>query len=268
MAYKYIDISKYQEKPDFEKIKADGVEGVIIRAGYGKNNIDEQFIRNISECNRLNIPCGVYWFSYALNVDMAKKEAEYCLAAVKPYRLELPIAFDFEYDSVAYAKKKGVNITKEMATEFVHAFCKTIEKAGYYAMNYTNQDYLSRYFDQSTLVYDLWLAVWPKEVDPDNPPRKCGIWQWGGAPVNGITTGTVDSNYAYKDYPTIIRNAGLNHLEDAENVAPSVANYATVACEKAVAKGIFKGDGEGNYRWEEPITRQDVCVVLDRLGLL
>lgn len=270
MPYKYIDISYYQGTPDFEKVKASGVKGVMIRAGYGKNNIDKQFQRNISECNRLGIPCGVYWFSYALNEDMAKKESEYCLAAIKPYRLELPVAYDFEYDSVTYAKKNGVNITKDMATAFVKAFCGAIEKAGYYAMNYTNKDFLSRYFGTSTLKYDLWLASWPKNPDPDNPPMECGIWQWGGSKVDGITTGNVDSNWAYKNYPEIIRKAGLNHTktESAPVTPERPADYAAAACGKAVAKGVFLGDGKGNYGWQDPVTRQDLCVVLDRLGLL
>lgn len=267
MAKKYIDISYYQGTPDFELIKASGIEGVIIRAGYGRNNIDKQFHRNISECNRLGIPCGVYWFSYAYTVEMAAKEAEYCLAAIKPYRVELPVCFDFEYDSVDFAKTKGVTITKEMATAFVHAFCGAVEAAGYYAMNYTNKDYLSKYFDDTTLKYDLWLATWPKTVDPDNPPRKdAGIWQWGGAYYDGITTGIVDSNYAYRDYPAIIRKAGLNHL--VESAAPEQPSEADLAYAKAVEKGIVKGDGNGDYGWDEPLTKGQGIILLDRLGLL
>ena len=105
---KGIDISAWQGKPDFEKVKASGVEFVIIRAGYGANNIDKQFVRNISECNRLGIPCGVYWFSYALTAEQAAQEARYCLAAVKPYRLEYPIFFDLEYDTITYASMRIV----------------------------------------------------------------------------------------------------------------------------------------------------------------
>lgn len=88
---KGIDISTWQGTPDFSKVKAAGVQFVIARAGYGQNNIDKQFRRNASECNRLGIPFGVYWFSYALNAEMARQEARYCLEAVKGYRLEYPI---------------------------------------------------------------------------------------------------------------------------------------------------------------------------------
>ena len=104
---KYIDVSEHQGVIDWEKVK-DNVDGVIIRAGYGRGNADKQFVRNITECNRLGIPCGVYWFSYAYNPDMARNEAKYCLDAIKPYRVELPVAYDFEYDSVTNAQRNGI----------------------------------------------------------------------------------------------------------------------------------------------------------------
>lgn len=269
MAFKYIDVSTHQGVIDFEKVKAAGVHGVIIRAGYGQNNIDAQFKRNISECNRLGIPCGVYWFSYAYTEAMARQEAEYCLAAIKPYRVELPVCYDFEYASVDHAQKNGVGIGKTLATAFVHAFCSVIEKAGYYAMNYTNKDYLSRYFDETVLKYDLWFATYPARPDPNKPPRECGIWQYTSkGRINGINA-NVDVNAAYKDYPTIIRDAELNNLKaSAPDTAERPSAYATEACRRAVNKGIIQGDGNGKYNWREPVTRQDLCVILNRLGLL
>lgn len=248
---KYIDISTFQGEPDFEKVK-DEVDGVIIRAGYGQNNIDAQFKRNISECNRLGIPCGVYWFSYAYTEEMARKEAEYCLAAIRPYKVELPVCFDFEYDSVDKAAKKGVGIGKTLATALVHAFCGTIEKAGYYAMNYTNGDYLNRYFDETTLRYDLWYAAWPKNPDRDEPPRKCGIWQFTSkGRINGIK-GNVDTNYVYKDYPAIIKAAGLNIPKQDEPWYAEAQRWV-------IANGISDGD-----RPDDPATRAEVWAMLER----
>ena len=84
---KGIDVSEHQGVIDWTMVKGN-VDFAMLRAGYGQNNIDKQFVRNIKECNRLNIPCGIYWFSYALNESMARQEAKYALAAVKDYRLE------------------------------------------------------------------------------------------------------------------------------------------------------------------------------------
>ena len=104
---KYIDVSEWQGVVDWEKVKPH-VDGVILRAGCGVSYADKQFARNAKECNRLGIPIGAYWFSYAKTAAQAKAEAQALLAAVKPYRMELPLAFDWEYESNAYAIKHGV----------------------------------------------------------------------------------------------------------------------------------------------------------------
>ena len=209
---KYIDVSQYQGTIDFDKLK---VDGVIILAGYGKNHIDPQFTRNASECNRVGIPCGAYWFSYAKTAEEARNEAKYLLAAVKPYRMELPLCYDFEYASVDNATAQGVTVTKELATSFATAFLSEIEAGGYWALNYANPDYLSRMYDESlTKRFGLWLAAWKLSSKPDltKPPRACNIWQWGLSTIDGIS-GAVDTNESYVDFPKAIRDAGLNHLD-------------------------------------------------------
>ena len=79
-----MDVSEFQGKVQWDKVVTDFV---IIRAGYGQKTLDAQFVRNIQECNRLNIPCGVYWFSYALTPEDAAQEAKACLNAVQPYKM-------------------------------------------------------------------------------------------------------------------------------------------------------------------------------------
>lgn len=254
MAYKYIDVSYHNGVIDWEKVKSQ-VDFVIIRAGYGANNVDQRFVHNITECNRLGIPCGVYWFSYALEADMAAEEARYCLEAIKPYRVELPVCYDFEYDSVNRAKRNGVTITSGMATSFVHAFCGAVEAAGYYAMNYANPDYLSRYFDDSTLKYDLWLAQWPLNPNPDKPPRSCGIWQYTSrGSIDGIS-GMVDVGAVYRDYPDLIASKGLNGLAAAEPDKPWYADAQAWAVDRGITDGT---DPDG------PVTRAQAWTMLYR----
>lgn len=210
---KYIDISTFQGDVDFERVKQTDVKGIIVRAGYGQNNIDEKFERNMRECNRLGIPVGVYWFSYAYNPERAKKEAEYCLAAIKPYRVELPVAWDWEYASRDYALRYNPQFNAATANACLRAFCGTIEAGGYYAMLYTGKYLLRDYFTDNA-AYDKWIALYPSGApDLANPPRPCGIWQWGGSQVDGIK-GNVDTDEAYHDYAKLIKSAGLNHLND------------------------------------------------------
>lgn len=251
--FRGIDVSEHNGVIDWEKVKAAGVKFAMIRAGYGQNNIDKRFIFNISECNRVGIPCGVYWFSYALNAAAAKREAEYCLQAVKPYRLEYPIAFDFEYDSVRYANDKGVTITKALASEIAEAFCSTIEAAKYYVLNYANPDYLYRYYTaEIASKYGLWLAAWNNH---DNPPRDCQIWQHGTGDVNGCS-GKVDVDRGYVDFPSIIANAGLNNLQQKSETEK--------AEDWAIENGLIKGYGNGNYGWKDNMTRQQFVTILYR----
>lgn len=212
-----IDVSDYQGVIDWEKVKPQ-IDGAMIRCcwSYGERN-DTQFERNITECNRLGIPCGVYLFSYALNDDDVRKEAEWCLELVKHHRLEMPIAWDFEGASTAYAKKNGVTITREVLTRWAHIFLETIEKAGYWATLYSNADYLSRYFEKGIENrFDLWYAGWVSKDEAVYDAKlsyTCGMWQYGGKPYDGISTGNVDSNFCYKDYPNLLKSLKLNHLD-------------------------------------------------------
>lgn len=246
---KGIDVSRHNGVIDWAKVKADGVKFAMIRAGYGAGTIDDKFERNIKECNRLGIPCGVYWFSYAYTPEMARKEAQAVLKAVKPYKLEYPIAYDFEYDSVSYAAKQGVKITKQLATSLVEAFCEEIEKNGYYVINYANLDYLSKYFDNKLLKkYALWLAHWTDAIEP---VQECVMWQYSAkGKVNGIS-GDVDMNNCYVDFPSVLAKAGLNGLSEKK--------WYSDALEWGIANGITDGS-----KPEEPATRAQVIVMLKR----
>ncbi len=252
---KYIDVSEWQGVIDWEKVRGN-VDGVILRAGYGKGHADRCFAENAAACNRLGIPIGAYWFSYAKSTEEAREEARCLLAAVRPYRMELPLAYDFEYDSVANAKKCGVTVTRDLCSSLVHMFCLTVEAGGYWALNYANPDFLSRYFDKNVAErYGLWLASWPAKVDLAKPPRTCAIWQWGGSAVPGIS-GSVDTSEAYTDFCSVIRAAGCNRLREAEaEAAPtaeapsekedeSTADEAEAALEWARALKLIEGAGE------------------------
>lgn len=196
---KGIDISEHQGRINWEQVK-DHVDFVMLRAGYGRNNIDKQFIRNIEECNRLGIPVGIYWFSYALNEEMARNEAKYVLEAIKGYRVDYPISFDLEYDTLNYAKKNGVTIGKRLATDMINAFCSTIEQAGYKAMNYANPDFINNKFYNNEVNYPLWLA-WYSVSEDRAKAYNPSMWQYSeSGSIPGIGTNSVDMNYCYEDF--------------------------------------------------------------------
>lgn len=259
-----IDVSKHQGVIDWQRVKASGIAFAMIRAGYGAGTIDPRAHRNLSECNRLGLPCGAYWFSYAYTEEMARREAEACLAAVAPYRLDYPIAFDLEYDSVARAARAGVTVTRALASRIARTFCETIEAAGHYVLNYSNRDFLGRYFDEDVQArYDLWLAQWPKEPDLARPPE-CGIWQYASTGrVPGID-GDVDLDVAYRDYPALtarLRGGGTTVEEGRRDDGPQEEPEWARARAWAMAQGI--SDGE---RPDDAATREQVWVMLYRMA--
>jgi len=199
VSFKGIDVSAWQGRPDWKKVKESGIEFAILRAGYGKNHVDGSFHYNAKACNEIGLPIGVYWFSYALNVDEAKREADYVCNAIEDYKIEYPVCFDYEYDSINNAKKNGVIPDYALIQAMAEAFLKRVEERGYYAMNYSNLDFLNHGFEKLTSRFDTWLAQWSSK-----PSRECGIWQYSDkGSIPGIA-GNVDLNIAYKDYPAII----------------------------------------------------------------
>ncbi|WP_415347735.1 GH25 family lysozyme [Clostridium perfringens] len=196
---KGIDVSEHQGRIDWERVKGN-IDFAILRAGYGRNNIDKQFIRNIEECNRLCIPVGIYWFSYAWNTEMARNEARYVLEAIKGYKVDYPISYDLEYDTLNYAKKNGVTIGKRLATDMINAFCSTIEQAGYKAMNYANPDFINNKFYNNEVNYPLWLA-WYGVSEDRAKAYNPSMWQYSeSGSIPGIGTNSVDMNYCYEDF--------------------------------------------------------------------
>lgn len=230
MALKGIDVSQWQGNIDWQKVKGAGVQFAMLRAGYGRNNLDTKFHRNAQGAAAVGIPVGLYWFSYALNVEMARKEAQYAVELAKKYKITWPIAYDLEYDTVSHAAKNGVTITKSMATQMAIAFCEEIKRLGYIPMVYTNLDYLNRYFDRSKLPYDLWYAQYASTSSVTDKE----IWQYSSkGNVPGIA-GNVDMNHGYKDYG----NGGDSKPNPTPTPSPAPSG-TTLDLTAAVMKGEY-----------------------------
>lgn len=217
---KGIDVSEHQGRINWEQVKGH-VDFAILRSGYGRNNIDKQFIRNIEECNRLCIPVGIYWFSYAWNTEMARNEARYVLEAIKCYRVDYPISYDLEYDTLNYASKNGVTIGKRLATDMINAFCSTIEQAGYKAMNYANPDFINNKFYNNEVNYPLWLA-WYGASEDRAKAYNPSMWQYSeSGSMPGIGTNSVDMNYCYEDFlkkDFTLENATTTNVDTELNI--------------------------------------------------
>ncbi len=192
MEYRGIDVSKYQGDIDFKKVKDSGIKFIITRIGYGQyeDQIDPKFERNYNLAKENGLPIGVYLYSYALNIEDARKEAEVTLKWLKDRKLNLPVYYDIE-------DKSQVNLGKQTLTNMCKEFCMRIEEAGYFAGVYANKYWLTTILDTAQLEnYSIWVAQYAEE---NTYKGTYDIWQYTSVgTVDGID-GYVDMNILYKD---------------------------------------------------------------------
>ena len=198
---KGIDVSTYQGQPNWTSVKADGIDFAFIRAGYGKNNIDQRLAYNGTNAKSAGVTPHFYWFSYAYTKDMVINEANYLIAQAKKYTTSCMLAWDFEYDSMDYANGKGVTVSKSTLTEWCIAFCQVVSAAGFIPVIYANQDYVINHLDISTIISQtgakLWFARYSSSIGSYG--SNAYIWQYSSTgSVSGIS-GNVDMNIGYFD---------------------------------------------------------------------
>lgn len=198
---KGIDVSRYQEKINWEKVADDGVEYAFIRAGVrgsteGKLLEDANFEANIEGALENNINVGVYFFSQAVSEKEAVEEAELVLEMIEPYDIKYPVVYDLEEVTSSDARTK--NLTKEEYTKNCIAFCETIKEAGYTPMIYGNLKTFMIMLDMEQIEqYEKWFAYYNPEV---YFPYEFSVWQYTSeGTVNGIK-GDVDLNICMKNY--------------------------------------------------------------------
>jgi len=227
---KGIDVSKHQGKIDWQAVKASGIGFAILRVGFthyeGGLTLDERFEENAKGAAAAGIPIGVYAYGYDLTPEAARISAARVLAEIAPYRLEYPVWYDQEYEP------KLLALSNVQRTAICTAFMDAVQQAGYYTGLYASRDWLERMVDGRQLVsYDKWVAAYRFDLAEPGAEQSGylgthGIWQytvigqqglkgrdyWTAGRVPGVA-GNCDLNVAYRDYPAIIRSAGLNRLE-------------------------------------------------------
>ena len=188
-----IDVSKWQGNINFEQVKQAGVEFAFIRVGTqkgigGEYVIDPYFEQNIKGFQSVGIPVGVYFYTYADSNKAAKADAKWVIEQLKPYKLELPVVFDWENWSFYQEFNKSFYNLTEMANTFLN----TIEKAGYKSMLYSSKNYLENIWFETK--HPVWLAHYTEQTTYIG---KYKVWQLcSNGSVPGIN-GAVDLNVMY-----------------------------------------------------------------------
>ena len=215
-----IDVSEWQGDIDWAKAKADGVEGVIIRLGYGEgNNADKKAQRNISECKRLGIPFGIYWYSYADTPALAKEEGTDVVAKLKqfgvnPSDLAYPVYYDLEkWTWEGHQPPTDPNVYNNIVNNWYSA----LQSAGYKNLGvYSYTSYLQGPLKHADIyAKTTWVAQYGARMGFDSFPTNSRGWQYTSTgKVDGIS-GNVDMNaFGNKEYESLINLLWVVRDED------------------------------------------------------
>ena len=188
-----IDVSRWQGDIDFEALKEAGVEFIIIRVGTadgigGDYVLDSKFKQNIEGANKVGIPVGIYFYSYADTKERAVADANWILEQIEGYDVDLPIAFDWEN----WSFYNDFNLSFFGLTDMANSFLCVFVNAGYEGMLYSSKNYLERIWLDTN--YPIWLAHYTSQT---NYEGDFDFWQLcNNGRVDGID-GDVDINIRY-----------------------------------------------------------------------
>lgn len=190
-----IDISHWQGNIDFQKVKEAGVEFVYIRVGRGNGIggeyvIDKKFEKNIEGFNKVGIPVGVYFYSFANSVQDATEEAKWVLQHIKNYDVDLEIVFDWEN----WSSFQEFDLSFKKLTNLASSFGKVVKNKGYQAMLYSSKNYLENVW--YPVDFPVWLAHYTDNTDYSGAYK---VWQLcNNGRVDGIDDNLVDIDIMYE----------------------------------------------------------------------
>ena len=281
MAVKGVDISGPIAPCTAADLKAAGVGFVICKTGFGSDYPGQQdsgFAANVKLLDAAGIPWGAYHFSYATTRNGGIQEAKHMLRLLGGRKPLYGVWFDTEANSTLGGDLPGA----------AEGFCETMEAAGLYVGVYASTSWWKNYLTSPVFdKYDKWVAQYYKECQYDGP---YGMWQYTNSWVIGGRN--FDGNWAYKDYPSIIKAmngetkpepepeeekeltetqvkaiakaAAREEIEAyfQELAKKPVSSWAKDAVDFVKAEGLMNGDADGSFRPQSFITRQEVAAVL------
>lgn len=246
-----IDISEYQNSIDWNLVK-NSVDYVIIRDGYGFSTSDKLFTKHVDGAKKAGIPVvGTYHFSYSLTPEDARIEAEFAIKQFDAAGLDKKnsiIFFDFEDDSIRYAKQNGVTISANECIAITKAFCDVLKSKGYRYGVYFNNNFYNNYYNKGKGIPDgaiKWYADYRS-----NPTKSIinssDIFQYSSTgKIDGIK-GNVDVNDG--DYTKFTSKSEVSTPEPVKSVDV-----------EALAKDVIAGKyGNGDERKKKLGANYDV----------
>ena len=210
MKEKGIDISTWQGTDvNFAELKRLGYTFVIMRIGFGgfSNGFycteDNAFEENYPKAKAAGLKIGGYWYAGASNVNLAEREAEFCIKWLKDKQCDLPIFYDVE-------EKHMLEMQNSQLDDIVNAFCYKLLKNKYYAGIYGGFALTGKLTATTRNKYPVWFAQWNSECQYSG---HYDVWQYTDRlKLPSVTGGNIDGDYLYKDYTSIIKDKGYNNF--------------------------------------------------------
>lgn len=232
--YNGIDVSQWNGSPDFDAVKQSGIDFVLIESSYG--NVakypfqkDIQFDNNVAKAKAVDMPFGIYHYSYACTVEAAKAEAQGFIAlldGIKP--IPHIVALDVE-------ERDQYNLSNSQLEAVTKAFIDEVESAGYFCALYSYENFLCKYSQTFRDNYVIWCANTIKE-----PSIDYDIWQYSfTGKINGISD-NVDLDRTEIDFPVIIKDTGLNGYDKNENKSEPTLVKDEIPFDKYFAERLGK----------------------------
>ena len=258
-ANKGIDISNHQGVVSAKTFDSMGYEKIILRSSLTfqqmafKMEEDKAFDSNIRNAYAANKKIGIYHYSQARTMTEARKEAEFVVKTITPYKkmITLPVAFDYEFSGGRFNAAYAKNIGKYGLLDICNAFCQVIKSAGFTPMVYANLSTLNGYI--APLLPDLW-PVWVAQYNSKCDYKKpFYIWQYSSTGrVSGLT-GTIDMDQFYSmpktragkkytgKYPVLPKRGWFQIGDKGEQVKlmQKLLIWAGYSCGKSGADGEF-----------------------------
>lgn len=251
-ALKVIDVSEWQKDIDWNQVKNSGIDGVILRLGYGYGNEDVRFAANLAKVRALRIPYGVYLYSYAYDTAFAREEGNWTVQLLRKYRItdnSFPIFYDLEQ-----AQAWGGHTMPSRASQYepiARTYFNVLASAGYsnaYIYSYLN--YMNTALNSAWLHgRTAWIAQYNTKLDYTYPNYNgARAWQYtSSARVPGID-GNVDVN--------------VFDQKLFRDVTFRTPHYGDVMW--LTEQGITTGFADGTFRGMSAVVRQDMAAFLRR----
>ena len=219
---KGIDIYEAEHKQDangkyipinWENVKNQGYDFVILKVGSDYSGKSKTFDMDYEGAKAAGLGVGAYYYAYSSTVSGTRNDAQEVLEWIKGKQFEYPIYFDIEENYLAES------LSKDSLTEIITVFIEELQINGYYAALYVNNNWLRNILDTDTILdrFDIWYARYPETENPVWDITKYGkqlsMWQYTDkGNIEGINT-EIDLNYCYRDYPSLMKQWGLNGFE-------------------------------------------------------